>query len=281
MNIKDYQYRDFGYRLNQVDHYYGKNVHIVKNILILNYLARLGSPHTLQPDIEYLIQDIYNILTNIIVNNEFAVKDIRLNTRMDHLYRDRGVYFGPIVDPDQKVVVTNIIRSGIIPAGVIYSHLAGMLSPRLIRQDHVVIEKKFNAPDNYKSAKIIHENIEGPINNAIVIIPEPMGASGNTSIQILDLYTNKMPNQRNINLGQAKKIIFAYLVVTPECVRTIHQKYPEAIIYAGRLDRGLSDELVLQSKPGQYINVERGLSDEGYIVPGLGNISEIVNNTEE
>ena len=50
-------------------------------------------------------------------------------------------------------------------------------------------------------------------------------------------------------------------------------------VYALRLDRGLSDDDVLQTVPGTYWDRERGLTDHQYIVPGGGGLGEVLNNS--
>ena len=51
------------------------------------------------------------------------------------------------------------------------------------------------------------------------------------------------------------------------------------IVYALRLDRGLSPPEVLQTMPGERWDEERGLTDHHYIVPGGGGLGEIMNNS--
>ena len=58
----------------------------------------------------------------------------------------------------------------------------------------------------------------------------------------------------------------------------MHAKHPDLIVYAIRLDRGLSSEKVLASVPGTFWNEEKGLNDQNYIVPGGGGFGEIMNN---
>jgi hypothetical protein len=50
------------------------------------------------------------------------------------------------------------------------------------------------------------------------------------------------------------------------------------IVYALRLDRGLSSDRALASVPGKYWDEERGLNDTQYIVPGAGGVGELLNN---
>ena len=54
--------------------------------------------------------------------------------------------------------------------------------------------------------------------------------------------------------------------------------HPDIVIYALRLDRGLSPADVLATVPGTRWDEERGLNDHQYIVPGAGGVGEILNN---
>ena len=53
---------------------------------------------------------------------------------------------------------------------------------------------------------------------------------------------------------------------------------PSSSVYAVRLDRGLSPPEVFDTVPGTKWELERGLDDRQYIVPGGGGFGEIMNN---
>ena len=78
--------------------------------------------------------------------------------------------------------------------------------------------------------------------------------------------------------GQPAKCITLHLIVTPEYIRRVHEAHPDVVIYALRLDRGLSPPDVLATIPGTRWDEERGLDDKQYIVPGGGGFGEIMNN---
>ena len=78
--------------------------------------------------------------------------------------------------------------------------------------------------------------------------------------------------------GPPAKIITMNLIVAAEFIRTVRATHPEVVIYAYRVDRGLSDPDVLASVPGTYPDRERGLNDLQYIVPGAGGLGEVINN---
>ena len=78
--------------------------------------------------------------------------------------------------------------------------------------------------------------------------------------------------------GRPLKIIAVHCIVTPEYLRHVRTAHPEVIVYALRLDRGLSAPAILDTVPGTRWDEERGLTDHQYIVPGGGGFGEIMNN---
>ena len=113
--------------------------------------------------------------------------------------------------------------------------------------------------------------IGGPVADATVLIPDPMGATGSSIADALRVYSN-------LDGGPPRKLVTIHLMITPEFIRRVRSEFPDAAIYALRLDRGLSSEDVLASRPGARFDEERGLSEIDYIVPGAGGLGEIINN---
>ena len=113
--------------------------------------------------------------------------------------------------------------------------------------------------------------IGGPIDDATVIFPDPMGATGSSLAGVISHYSK-------ICLGGARALVAVHLIVTPEYVNRMTQQFPDLHIFAIRLDRGLSDAETLQTPPGTHPKRERGLTDNHYIVPGAGGVGEVLNN---
>ena len=113
--------------------------------------------------------------------------------------------------------------------------------------------------------------IGGDVDDAIVLFPDPMGATGGSLSTAIEMYKKKVP-------GKMRKIICLHLIVTPEYVRRITTDHPDVAIYALRLDRGLSPAEVFGTAPGELWEKERGLDDRQYIVPGGGGMGEVMNN---
>jgi uracil phosphoribosyltransferase len=112
--------------------------------------------------------------------------------------------------------------------------------------------------------------IGGDVNGRMVVIPDPMGATGSTIDTAMRLYSQH---------GVARKYIAMHLIVTPEYLAGLTKKYPQLIVYALRLDRGLSPAKVLSTIPGTDWKNERGLNEKCYIVPGAGGLGEVINNS--
>ena len=98
-----------------------------------------------------------------------------------------------------------------------------------------------------------------------------MGATGGSICTALEAYREQV-------VGKPRKVICAHLIVTPEYLKRVTTQHPDAVIYALRLDRGLSPPEVFDSVPGTHWDKERGLDDRQYIVPGGGGFGEIMNN---
>ena len=113
--------------------------------------------------------------------------------------------------------------------------------------------------------------IGGGVDEAVVLFPDPMGATGGSLSAAITHYKEKVE-------GKAKKYVTVNLIVTPEYLRRLRDDHPDVIVYAVRLDRGASPPEVLRERPGARWDEESGLTDIQYIVPGGGGFGEIMNN---
>ena len=146
------------------------------------------------------------------------------------------------------------------------------LDPTVVRQDHLVMDRRTDADGRVTGAHIHGSKVGGPVDGRILIFPDPMGATGSSLLQALRYY-------HELHEGKPSKVIHIHLIVTPEYVRAIHDEFPEVEIYAIRLDRGMSAPDVFETTPGSRWNDERGLDERQYIVPGGGGFGEILNNS--
>lgn len=254
----------------QIDHRYGDNVHILDDPLALSLLAKLCAKETVQPKINRLVAALYRQMVCTVISAEMPTCRITLPTRMIE-HTPRAVWQGEIVDPDLKATVVCVARAGIFPSQVCYDFLNEILDPTGVRQDHMLMNRTTD-PDGHVSGAAIHgAKIGGDVDGRVLLIPDPMGATGTTVDTVLAHY------RTNVS-GQAAMVIALNLIITPEYIQRLQEKWPKTVLYAYRLDRGLSTDDVLDSIPGTYPDRERGINEHGYIVPGGGGFGEIMNN---
>ena len=267
---------DVAYSLDHVgdhdlEHRYGERVHLVSRPYLLSQLATLCRPETVQPQINTLVESCYRHLLGHVFDREFPRAVRSIDTRM-RATDPEGVYEGVTIDPAARAVSVNIARAGTLPSHVCYHMMNELLDPAGLRQDHLIMNRVTDDEGQVTGAGIHGSKIGGPIDDAIVIFPDPMGATGSSLIQAIDHYKESVP-------GTPAKILNVHLIVTPNYIRAMQDAHPEVVIYAIRLDRGASDPKTLETLPGEQWDRENGLNDKQYIVPGGGGFGEILNNS--
>lgn len=255
----------------KLEHKYGSQVQILQNTYLSGLLARLCSPQTMQPEINHLVEMLYGHLLTTVMNDQFPQKDVAIKTRMTESHPDQLLTYKQI-KPDQRVVSVNIARAGTYPSHICFNALHYAIDPSHLRQDHIYAARTTDGSNKVTGTEIGATKIGGDIENAIVLFPDPMGATGNTLLAALDYYKKSVP-------GRAAKFISLHLIVTPEYLRSVLSHHPDVVVYALRLDRGLSSEAALRATPGEYWDQEKGLNSKGYIIPGGGGFGEIMNNS--
>jgi len=266
--LRDSQFDSIDFIPSEIRHAYGERVHVLGDPFLLTHLARLCSPEATQPLVNELITTIYRGLIQIAINREFPLRRASMRTRMAEFHPE-AVYSGPIVDPDVRVVSVNLARAGTLPSHVCYTALNYLMNPAHVRQDHISIARQTGADQKVTGSAVSGHKIGGPIDDAIVLFPDPMGATGSTLVEAMDLFAS---------YGTPRRIIALHCIVTPEYLKRVLPAHPALVVYTVRLDRGLSDREVLASVPGTHWDRERGLNQKQYIVPGGGGIGEILNN---
>jgi uracil phosphoribosyltransferase len=252
-------------------HHYGPQVHLIDSPFLNGLLARLCSPETFQPEINRIVEVLYTHMISITINNEFQIEKFSQDTRMTAIHPEQKLS-GQRVQTQQKAVSVNLARAGTYPSHICYSFLHYALPAQNVRQDHIFAARVTNSKDAVTGAEFGGMKIGGDVKDAHVIFPDPMGATGNTMVTAIEHYKTHIE-------GPARKFIALNLIVTPEYLKNVLAAHPEVVIYALRLDRGLSPQAVLDATPGQFWDQERGLNDKQYIVPGGGGFGEIMNNS--
>jgi len=268
--VRDRSYDHVQYRVSEIEHRYGENVHIIANPFLLGQLATLCAKGTLQPEINRLVRLLYEDLIRTVLNNEFPRRRVAVPTRMIDS-SPQAIFEGEVVDRAVRAVTVNIARAGAVPSQLAYDLLNETLDPALVRQDHIIMSRMLGDHEEVVGAGIGGMKIGGDVDDAFLLFPDPMGATGSSLATAIETYKKKVP-------GKARKIINIHLIVTPEYLRTMTKAHPDVIVYAIRLDRGLSPPEVLATVPGTRWEEERGLDDHQYIVPGGGGFGEIMNN---
>lgn len=269
--MPDHVYEDVPFSVSQIEHRYGQNVKLLGDPYLLTLLAQLCSPDTVQPDITRLVRELYQFMIAKVVATEFPRRRVERPTRMIAT-TPRGVYVGQVVEPRSRAVVVDVARAGMIPAGVVYDTLNHVLDPRGVRQDHVVMSRTTDERTGaVTGVSMSGSKVAGDAAGAILIIPDPMGATGISGCAAANLY-------RGPDMQPPSKVIFMNLIVTPQYLKRVTTEHPDARIYGVRLDRGMSSPEVLAAVPGERWDEEDGLNELQYIVPGGGGFGEIMNN---
>ncbi|MFB6351924.1 MAG: uracil phosphoribosyltransferase [Bradymonadaceae bacterium] len=267
----DRQYRDLDFDPSAIRHEYGANVHIERDPLALTQLARLCAPEMEQPTFNRTLVRLYRRLLQTVVNAEFPRTEARIPSRMQES-TDRGVYHGEIIDPETSVVTVDIARGGIVPSNTCFEELTSLLEPEQVRQDHLFMSRTTNEAGEVTGAEINGDKVGGSVEEEIVLLPDPMGATGSSMSGAIDYYKDSVA-------GTPDEIVAMNLIITPEYLVRLRDEHPETKVYALRLDRGMSPAEVLETIPGERWAEESGLDEHDYIVPGGGGFGELMNNS--
>lgn len=252
------------------EHEYGAEVHILDDPFLTSLLARIGHPATTTPQLRELVRHTYHgLLAAALV--DFPQRFDRVETRMS-AHGPEGEWSGAILDPDTEVVLACIVRAGVLPAEACYEALAQVLDPAGLRIDYLSMSRRVDAAGKVIGTDDAGLKLGGSLRDKVLLIPDPMGATGGTIERVLELYDEA-------GLGPAKQAIALPMIATPEFCRRLAGKRAELAIWTARLDRGRSSARALAAKPGAFPDEESGLTDEHYIVPGAGGIGELLTNS--
>lgn len=268
--LVDSMYRTVAYRPSELPHRYGEGVHILADPLALTLLARLCERGTVQPEVNRLVSELYAALLHAVIAAEFPRRVVSVETRMLDV-TPAGVWTGEVIARETPAVVVALARAGLLPSQVAFDYLNQIIDPKQVRQDHLSLGRTVDASGAVTGAGLHASKIGGSVEGAVMVIPDPMGATGSTVSKVLSHY-------REERRGTPAKVIAVHLIVTPEYLRHVRTAHPEVAVYALRLDRGLSPPEVLACLPGERWADERGLTDHHYIVPGAGGLGEVMNN---
>lgn len=263
-------YAESRFRAPEIPHRYGPNVHLLDDPLAWSLLARACSPETGQPDVGRLVRTLYEMLARVVLAAEFPRARVDVPTRMVSSHPE-AVYRGLALAQTTKAVTVGIARAGTMPSQVVYDLMNEVLDPAMVRQDHLFMSRQTNERGEVIGATWHDAKIGRDVQDRYVMFPDPMGATGSSMISAVKYYETAL-------VGKPAKSISMHLIVTPEYIKNLLAAHPHLVIYALRLDRGLSPERILRTEPGTHWDEERGLNEKQYIVPGAGGVGEILNN---
>ena len=267
--MRDSAYQQLPRTVGEIDHRYGDRVHILNDVAALSMVSRIGHPDSSQPAVNRLLGRCYDRLFLAAVNTVFPHIQAEVPTHMQASVPD-AAYRGPIVDPNTRVVLVGLARAGTLPAYQGFELRHDLCAPSGLRVDHVSMQRRTDEQGRVIGVDIGGSKFGGDVSGAIVLLPDPMGATGSSLSDAIDL-VKALP-------GTPRAIIGLHLIITPEFIRRMTSSHPYAHIFALRLDRGTSSEEILSKVPGQDTE-ESGCNEVQYIVPGAGGVGELINNS--
>lgn len=256
-------------RENEFAQAYGERVHLLASPTLQTLLARLGSPSIRQPELAWVLRTVYSELFLRAADGELATCFTEVPTRMAEAHPEHGIWRGAAFDPKQQLVFVDVIRAGIVPAQLCFELASSLLPDENLRIDHLNMARISDEEGHVIRVDLSGSKIGGSIEGRVLILPDPMGATGSTMLRALEHYFETH--------GKPSKIIALPMIATPEYLRAVLE-IENLVVYTARLDRGLSPAEVLETPPGVNWDEERGLDEHSYIVPGAGGIGEVLNN---
>ncbi|MBC7792462.1 MAG: uracil phosphoribosyltransferase, partial [Clostridia bacterium] len=165
--MRETAYRTLAYTPPQVEHGYGPNVHLLADPVMLTQLARLGRAETLQPEITWLVRDIYETMVRIVIAAEFPRANAEVRTRM-FAATPNGIWSGSLLDPATKVVTVDMARAGTLPSQIAFETLCRLLNPDAVRQDHVYMNRVTDDAGAVQGVSVSGSKIGGGAERAVV-----------------------------------------------------------------------------------------------------------------
>lgn len=268
----DSQFQASRYEVPQREHRYGDRIRLVDDPYLLTLTAELSDPATVQPRFNEIVVELYRCLFQFVANECLRRDKVTRPTRMQ-ASTPLGVFRGEVISRDQKVVLVDLARAGIVPTMEGMSFFSKLVAPENVRVDHFFISRSVDeVKHQVTGAAIAGTKIGGPIEDCTLIIADPMGATGVSVINTLEFYEKYVK-------GSPRRRVVINLITAPEAIAAVRKRFPDVELFTLRLDRGLSDAKTLSTPPGSNPAGEKGLNEHQYIVPGAGGVGEVMNNS--
>lgn len=254
-----------------LEHRYGERVRILDCPWTNACLAKLSNPGCTYTELVATVRAATARLAAEVFRLELPRGELTQPTRMAAAHGPRGVWRGEAFAQDMDVVVLDVIRGGMMPSQTCFELLSLVHPQERLRLDHLNMQRIAGGDGHVERVDLSGSKIGGSTEGAIVLVPDPMGATGAT---VRRAYGHLVEHH-----GRPARIVAMPLIATPEFLRAVLELGPETRVYAGRLDRGASPPDVLAAVPGARWDEESGLDHDDYIVPGAGGVGELLNNS--
>ena len=148
------------------------------------------------------------------------------------------------IDKDADIIIAPILRAGLAFADV----ASEILPDATIRHIGMYRDEKTLQPIWYYNKTPIE--LENPLNTFVYVL-DPMLATGNSSIETINLFLKKGMKEENLT--------FVNLIASPQGIKNIRSRFKKIRIVTAHIDDTLNEK--------------------GYIVPGLGDAGDRLFNT--
>lgn len=215
-----------------------ENVYVVNHPLCCHNLSIIRNQSTNAEVFRNAIRRITYLLFYK-ATEDFELESVSVQTPLE-------VCDAKMLKSDKEVIIAPILR-----AGLIFSDVANEIMPfATVRHIGMYRDEDTLTPVWYYNK--IPVEFEHPENKLILIL-DPMLATGNSAVDSIKLFVNKKVPQENIR--------FISLISAPEGLRKVHELYPDVKIITASIDKCLNEC--------------------GYIRPGLGDAGDRIFNTVE
>ena len=215
-----------------------KNVHVVNHPLCCHNLSIVRDKNTTAEVFRNAIRRITYLLFYK-ATEDLELENIKIETPLEMCNAQR-------LNSKKEVIIAPILR-----AGLIFSDIANEIMPfATVRHIGMYRDEETLTPIwYYNKIPIEFENPQ----DKIILILDPMLATGNSAIDSIKLFVAKGVPEENIR--------FISLISAPEGLENVQQNYPNIKIITA--------------------NIDERLNEHGYICPGLGDAVDRIFNTVE
>ena len=214
------------------------NVHVVNHPLCCHNLSIIRNKQTTAEVFRNAIRRITYLLFYK-ATEDLPLEDILVETPLETCNAKQ-------LSSKKEIIIAPILR-----AGLIFSDIANEIMPyATVRHIGMYRDEQTLTPVwYYNKIPIEFEHPE----DKIILLLDPMLATGNSAIDAIRLFTNKNVPEENIR--------FVSLISAPEGLEKVQKAFPNVKIVTA--------------------NIDNHLNEHGYLCPGLGDAGDRIFNTVE